>query len=105
MIHLSKSFLYINEIKQPVYYFVLPKSPGDLLFVNVPEIVHEIFDQWMTEGKQDVFLDAINKKYTFTDAQVDNYVIGRNRYGRLSRSLNISFLAMSFGFNIRNKDA
>ena len=103
MIHLSKSVLYLDDIKQQVFYFLLPKSPSEPLRINVSNIIHETYEQWMlSKCCKDLFLDAVNKKYTFIDAKVDNYRTFTNRYGWLSRDLTISFLSMSFGFNKRN---
>lgn len=102
MRHLNGSSIIIDDIRQPLHYFLLPKTIGDLLNINTPEIIHEHIDKWIRDGKCDLFLDGLNRKYTFRDAKVDNQVIQNNRYGTPSRDLRISYSTMMNGF-IRRK--
>lgn len=103
MMHLGGSSLYIDEIKQDIYYFILPKSVQDILLINVPIILHETIDRWVVSGEEkDMFLDAINRKFSFYDAKVDRYIIRKNRYDSQSRDLSLSFSSMLIGWRKRN---
>lgn len=93
-----KGYIVIDDIRQPVFYFILPSESNDVLNINCPHLVHEIFHNWMENKiKKDLWIDTIGRRYIFKDALVDNYVMNRNRYGNLARDLYITFLMMSFG--------
>lgn len=97
-----KYCLYIGDIKQNLYYFSLPGDQRSLLYINLPMVVHQVFDDWITSSNDtDLFLDAINKKYTFYDASINRYIIGNNIHGLRSRSIHIKFKAMLSGFRRR----
>lgn len=101
MIPNDGSLIIIDDIKQRLIYYLLPKNPGDELIIDLPEVIHKDIDLWIQNGKSDLFLDTLNKKYTFRDAAVKKQVIGVNRYGVNSRTLTIEFCVMINGFHRR----
>lgn len=91
--------IMINDIKQDIYYFLLPKNKDDMLMINVPEIINEKISKYINEEYFDLYLDAINKKYSFKSSKLVKHIMKNNIYGVKSRELYISFRSMSFGFN------
>lgn len=101
---LNNSVFQIDDTKQGAYFFVLPKSSGDVLYVSFPKVLNEAFHWWIEKKEsKDLYLSADSKKYTFYGARVSSCVIGHNRYGKPSREIRISFDTMLLGF--RRKDA
>lgn len=98
---ISGGFLFVEDTKQPILYFILPKSNNDILNINLPEIVLERINDWIIKEVSDIFIDGINKKYTFIDAKVNRQVIQNNRYGMPSRDLYISYKSMIYGLHRR----
>lgn len=93
----------IDEIKQLVNYYVLPNNQTEKLFVNLPEIIHEKYSDWINnKNSVNLFLETKIKKYTFTKAVVNYHKQVVNRYGENSRDIKISFIEMQFGIR-RNK--
>lgn len=103
MIPNDGSEIIVDDIKQKVIYYLVPKDDGDVLIVDLPEIVHEDIDAWINDGKKDLYLNTIKRKFTFRDALVDKQVIGVNRYGMTSRNLRVSYSTMLFGFHRRSE--
>ena len=76
----------------------MPKSLGDVLNVNFPQIIHQIFWDWMASGaKKLLYYKSNNLKYTFIDAYVSQYFFMINRYGNQSTDMYIRFNTMTFG--------
>jgi len=98
---ISGGFLFVKDIKQPILYFILPKSNNDILNINLPEIILEKINDWINNSACDIYIDGINRKYTFIDAKVDRQIIQKNRYGIPSRDLYISYKSMINGLHRR----
>jgi hypothetical protein len=96
--------IIVNGSEQLLYYFLLPKSSGDLLNVNMPLIVDEKVDEWMSSNNTvDIFLDAMNNKYTFKNSVVDREVRCNNRYGVPCRDVYIKYGVMLNRYQKGNK--
>lgn len=92
----------INNVDQLLYYFLLPKTATDHLNINFPLTVHESIHEWIESNSEiDLYLDAINRKYTFRDSIVDREVITTNRYGFKCRDIYIKFGVMFDGYKRR----
>ena len=95
--------IIINEVDQLLYYFLLPKFQDDPLNINMPLIVNEKIDEWLDSSqKVDLFLDAMNNKYTFRDSIVDREVRCDNRYGMPCRDVFIKYGTMFYGYQKRS---
>lgn len=101
MIRVNGFNIIINDVRQTLHYFVLPNNISDSLLIDLPELIQEEIAKWINGKTCDLFLDALNKKYTFRDSKVTRQVIGNNRYGERSRNLVISFESMILGFHRR----
>lgn len=96
---MTSGVIIIEEIRQQVNYFVIPSSKGDKLLINLPEVIHEKFSDWIEKNQEKrLYLEVPARKYTFTSAKVEWHMLMVNRYGNNSREMKISFNGMYFGF-------
>jgi len=88
----------IDNYKQEANYVWLPKSLNDKLNINFPEIVYEIFWDWIITGnKKLLYYKSNNSKYSFINAYVFQYFHMINRYGMQSLDVYVGFDFMSHG--------
>jgi hypothetical protein len=92
-------FLVINEHKQKINYYLLPKKSNDDLLINIPLIILEPIADWINKKfKSDVYLLLGISKYTLKDAYVNEHKIFINRYSLESREIKVKFNIMISGY-------
>ncbi|MCK9281690.1 MAG: hypothetical protein M0P71_13775 [Melioribacteraceae bacterium] len=92
------NYLIINNYKQIIYFYLLPKGQNDHLFINIPLIILEPISKWIEEKSiKNIYLSIGTSKYTFIESFADKHIIKINRYNLESRDIFIKFKMMSRG--------
>jgi hypothetical protein len=90
-------FIQVNDVRQVVNYYLLPKNNSEYLYINLPYLILEEVDNWINKGNLcDIYLCDF-KKFTFKNAYVLKHDFSKNRYGDDSTNLYISFKFMLNG--------
>jgi hypothetical protein len=85
-------FIVINENKQKINYYLLPKKLSSDLLINMPVIVLEPIANWINgKSKLNVYLLLGASKYTLRNAYVNEHKIYINRYNCESREIMVKF--------------
>jgi len=90
--------IIIDDVRQKLIYYLLPKNNTDKLILNLPEVINVKIDEWANNGNKDLYLRTAGSRYTFKNSSVDKQVFNVNRYGIKSRHLTVSYSCMFFGF-------
>jgi len=96
-----RSSVFIDELEQYLFFYLIPKNNKDKLILNMPYLIHERFAKWIDEKEIcRLLLMAGKQKYTFVDAKVNKCRVMNNRYGQKCHDLEVSYASMLYGFRL-----
>ena len=86
----SDKAIHIGSIRQPIFYYYLPKSKHGSVLINMPRVIFNNVAIW-ADSRQParIILEDTGSYYTLYEATVcvDNVI--SNRYGAMSHDLSI----------------
>lgn len=93
--------LIIGDVEQVLYYYIIPKSRDDYLYLNAHEYINVAIHEWIEKHSvlNIIIKSSSNNKYYFNSSFICRHNMCVNRYGINSRDMVISYSSFSFKLN------